>query len=145
MGLYISLLSDIGSSVKSEGHGDLISWSCDFTLCLDDYLLEKCHTWDISFMSPNDWPQNISRSVWLLVHGSVILLYILNTFWWRNVITGLSVPSDPMVDLKTYQDQCDLYFMVQWLCLIYWILFDREMSYLNYKFHVTQWLTWKYV
>ena len=27
-----------------------ISWSSDYALYLDDYLIEKCHTLDISFM-----------------------------------------------------------------------------------------------
>ena len=30
------------------GHCDLYSWFSDFALYLEYYLLDKCHTWDIS-------------------------------------------------------------------------------------------------
>ena len=143
-----------------------ISWFSDFALYLEYYLLDKCHTWDISFMWPNEWPLTISRSLrpifhgsvilpyilnticWINVtpgilepcdpmndhlllsrslcpifHGSVILPYILNTICWINVTLGILVPCDPIIDVKIYLCWCDLYFMVQWFCLISWILF----------------------
>ena len=142
-----------------------ISWFSDFALYLEYYLLDKCHTWDITSMWPNEWPLTISRSLWpifhgsvilpyilnticwinvtpgilvpcdpiidvkiyLLVwpifHGSVILPYILNTICWINVTPGILVPCDPIIDVKIYLCWCDLYFMVQWFCLISWILF----------------------
>ena len=46
--LYISLLCDIGLRVMVMV--TYISLSSDFTLNIEYYLLEKCHTWDISFM-----------------------------------------------------------------------------------------------
>ena len=94
----------------------------DFALYLEYYLLDKCHTWDTS-MWPNEWPLTISRSLWPIFHGSVILPYILNTFCWINVTPGILVPCDPIIDVKIYLCWCDLYFMVQWFCLISWILF----------------------
>ena len=142
-----------------------ISWFSDFALYLEYYLLDKCHTWDISSVWPDYWRQNISLLVWpifhgsvilpyilnticwinvtpgilvpcdpiidvkiyLLVwpifHGSVILPYILNTICWINVTPGILVPCDPIIDVKIYLCWCDLYFMVQWFCLIFWILF----------------------
>ena len=143
-----------------------ISWFSDFALYLEYYLLDKCHTWDISSMWPNEWPLTISRSLWPIFHGSVILPYILNTICWNkchtwditsmwpnespltisrslwpifhgsvilpyilnticwiNVTPGILVPCDPIIDVKIYLCWCDLYFMVQWFCLISWILF----------------------
>ena len=69
-----------------------ISWFSDFALYLEYYLLDKCHTWDIT---------------------SVILPYILNTICWINVTPGILVPCDPIIDVKIYLFWCDLYFMVQ--------------------------------
>ena len=97
-------------------HGSVI-----FALYLEHYLLDKCHTWDITSMWPNEWPLTISRSLWPIFHGSVILPYILNTICWINVTPGILVPCDPIIDVKIYLCWCDLYFMVQWFCLISWI------------------------
>ena len=99
-----------------------ISWFSDFALYLEYFLLVKCHTWDITSMWPNEWPLTISRSLWPIFHGSVILPYILNTICWLNVTPGILVPCDPMNDHLLYLGHCDLYFMVQWFCLISWIL-----------------------
>ena len=95
-----------------------ISWFSDFALYFEYYLLDKCHTWDITSMWPNEWPLTISRSLWPIFHGSVILPYILNTICWINVTPGILVPCDPIIDVKIYLCWCDLYFMVQWFCLI---------------------------
>ena len=103
------------------GHCDL--WFSDFALYLEYYLLDKCHTWDISSLWPDYWRQNISLLVWPIFHGSVILPYILNTICWINVTPGILVPCDPIIDVKIYLCWCDLYFMVQWFCLISWIPF----------------------
>ena len=46
-----------------------------------------------------------------------------------------------MIDIEIYLSQGGLYFMVQWFYLITERLFDGEMSYLDYNFHVTRWLT----
>ena len=39
-------------------------------------MLDKCHTWDITSMWPNEWPLTISRSLWPIFHGSVFALYL---------------------------------------------------------------------
>ena len=92
---------------------------------MNDHLLYlgHCHTWDISSLWPDYWRQNISLLVWPIFHGSVILPYILNTICWINVTPGILLPCDPMNDHLLYLGHCDLYFMVQWFCLISWILF----------------------
>ena len=102
-----------------------ISWFSDFALYLEYYLLDKCHIWDISSLWPDYWRQNISLLVWPIFHGSVILPYILNTICWINVTPGILVPCDPIIDVKIYLSWCDLYFMVQWFCLISYYLLDK--------------------
>ena len=99
-----------------------ISWFSDFALYLEYYLLDKCHTWDISSLWPDYWRQNISLLVWPIFHGSVILPYILNTICWINVTPGILLPCNPMNEHLLYLGHCDLYFMVHWFCLISWIL-----------------------
>ena len=72
------------------------------------------------------------RSWWSTFHAPGILPYILTSICWRNVIPRILVSYDPIIDLKIYLGQCDVYFMVQWFCLISWILFDGETSFLDY-------------
>ena len=122
-----------------------ISWFSDFALYLEYYLLDKCHTWDISSLWPDYWRQNISLLVWPIFHGSVILPCILNTICWINVTPGILVPCDPMNDHLLYLGHCDLYFMLQWFCLLFLLLFHGELSYLDYYIYVTKWFTYKYI
>ena len=42
---------------------------------------------------------------------------------------GIISQYDPMCDLKIFVAHCDLYFMVQWFCLISWKLFSGWTSY----------------
>ena len=119
-----------------------ISCFSDFALYLEYYLLDKCHTWDISSLWPDYWRQNISLLVWPIFHGSVILPYILNTICWINVTPGILVPCDPMNDHLLYLGHCDLYFMLQWFCLLFLLLFHGELSYLDYYIYVTKWFTY---
>ena len=148
----------------------------------------------------DDWPQNISRSMWPIFHGSVILPYVFNTFWWssamheeqchantssmwpndwyRNIswpvrdiyfmvqwfclmssvlfdgavpcmrsnAMQIQVPCDPMIDTEIYLGQCVTY--ISWFSEFYLItgrLFDGEMSYLDYNFYLTRWLTSEYI
>ena len=86
----------------------LISWIFD----VSSYIL-----WDNGSVWHDIWPQNICRSLWLIFHGLVILLYILKTIWYMNTIRWdyESVWSDVL--LKINVGLCDLYFMVQWFAL----------------------------
>ena len=70
------------------------------------------------------WPQNKCRSLWPIFHGQVILPYILKTIWYMNTILWDMSQYSPMFDLKINVGHCDLYFMVQWFCLISWRLFN---------------------
>ena len=104
-----------------------ISWFSDFALYLEYYLLDKCHTWDISSMWPNEWPLTISRSLWPIFHASVILPFIFITFSWRIVIPGLLYLCDKMIYIQIHLGQCDLYYMVEWFRHITWKLFHRNI------------------
>ena len=99
------------------------------------YLLDKCHTWDISSMWPNEWTLTISRSLWPIFHASVILPFIFITISWRIVIPGLLYLCDKMIYIQIHLGQCDLYYMVEWFRHITWKLFHRlfHFDFLNDK------------
>ena len=63
------------------------------------------------------------RSAWPIFHGPVILPYILKTIWCMYIILRSMKQYGLAFDLKINVGHCDLYFMVQWLCLIPWRLF----------------------
>ena len=54
------------------------SWSSDFAY-LEDYLINKCHNWNIGSMWCKDLPHKIDVGQWPTFHGPVILSYILKT------------------------------------------------------------------
>ena len=103
-----------------------------------------CCTVDIDSVWHKQWTETIYVGQWPIFHGPVILLYILKTIWWTNVMIGIWDPCDA----KIYHIKCmwvsDLYFMVQWFCLISWRLLDWLMLYWRYWFCVTQTLNWNY-
>ena len=72
----------------------------------------------------NIWPQNKCRSLWPIFHGPVILPYILKTVCCMNFIFQDYESVWPNIWPKLNVGHCDLYFMVQWFCLISWRLFD---------------------
>ena len=69
------------------------------------------------------------RSPWPIFHGPVILAYILKLHDVWTSYFGIMSQYDPTFDLKINKGHCDLYFMVQWFCLISWRLFDVWISY----------------
>ena len=94
---------------------------------------------DYESVWPNIWPQNKCRSLWPIFHGPVILPYILKTIWYMNTVLCNYESEWPDVwpknkcrslCFKIFIGHCDLYFMVQWFCLISWRLFDVWTSYL---------------
>ena len=109
-------------------------------LCLKAWRLFHVWTsffWVYDSVWPDTWPQNKCRSLWPIFHGPVTLCYILKTIWCVNIILGDygSVWPDvwpqnkcisllPIFHGPLIVGHCDLYFMVQWLCVISWRLFD---------------------
>ena len=80
---------------------------------------------DYESVWPDVWPKNKCRSPWPIFYGPVILPYILKTIWYMNTILWDYEP----YDLKINVGHCDLYFMVQWVCLMSWRLFDISTPY----------------
>ena len=44
---------------------------------LEDYLMEKCCTWDNGSVCLKDWPCKIYMGQWPIFHGPLILLYVI--------------------------------------------------------------------
>ena len=63
------------------------------------------------------------RSAWPIFYGPLILPYILKTIWCIYIILSEYESVQSMFDLKINVGHLDLYFMVQWFCLISWRLF----------------------
>ena len=78
---------------------------------------------DYKSVRPNTWPQNKCRVLWLIFYGPVILPNILTPVWYMNTILWEYESVWPDVRPKIIVGHCDLYFMVQWFCLISWRLF----------------------
>ena len=110
-----------------------ISWSSDFALYLQDYLMDEDRTWYNGSVWHKDWPHKIYISgwptylenclmdedhtlnngsewhkdwphkiyvgQWPIFHGPVILLNIVKTVWWRNIIFGIMDQCDTKVGL----------------------------------------------
>ena len=85
--------------------------------------------WEYESVWPDVWPQNKCRSVWPIFHCPVILPYILKTVWCMNILIWDYESVWPMFDRKINVAHCDLYFIVQWFCLISWRLFDVWTSF----------------
>ena len=86
------------------------------------YLMDECSTWDNQSIWHEDWPHKILYVGQWPIHvfcGPVILLNIL-TVWWRNIILGIIDECDTKIGLISYIWVSDLYFKVQWFCLISW-------------------------
>ena len=116
----------------SEGHHDLnfpVQW-----FCLISWRLFDVRTLYFEITSQYDSMFDLKIIVCHLFHGPVILPYNLKTFWCLNIIIGIMSQYDLTFGLKINVGLCDLYFMVQWFCLISWktiwcmniILWDYE-------------------
>ena len=69
------------------------------------------------------------RSLWSIFHGPLILHCILKTVWCMSILIWDYESVLPDLDLKINVGHCDLYFMVQWFCLMSPRLFDGCVSY----------------
>ena len=68
-----------------------ISWSNDFALYLEDYLMDKRHNWNTRSMWCKDLPDKMFVGQWPTFHGPVILYYILKTTWWINDVLEILI------------------------------------------------------
>ena len=104
-------------------------WGNESGLYLEDYWCINIILWDYESVWHDIWPQYKCRSLWPVFHGPVILPYLLKTVWYMNTILWNYEFYDPMFDLRVNVGHCDLYFMIQWFCLISWKLFSGWTSY----------------
>ena len=79
-----------------------ISWSIDFALYLEDYLMDICHNWNTGSMWFRDLLDKMYVGQWTKFHGPVILFYILKTIWWINVVLEILIQCDTNIELKLY-------------------------------------------
>ena len=115
---------------RNVGHCDLyfmVQW-----FCLISWRLFDIWTPYFGIMSQYDPmfdPKNNCRSLWPIFHGPVILPYIFKIIWYMNTI--LLFYESVWLDIwpKINVGHCDLYFMVQWICLISWKLFSSWTIY----------------
>ena len=127
-----------------------ILWSSDFALYLEDYYMYEHHYLRLWINMTRRLTSNNCRLLWPIFHGPVILRYILKSIWmlsfdvWTSYF-GIMRHYDQTFDLKINVGHCDLYFMVQWFCLISWRLFDVCRSYFEIWISMTRGLTSKYM
>ena len=126
---YESVWSDVWPKSRCRSlwpifHGPVIlPYNLKTVWCMNFILQDYESVW------PDIWPQNKCRSLWPIFYGPVILPYILKPIWYMNTILWDYESVWPDVRPKIIVCRCDLYFMVQWFCLISWRLFDVWISY----------------
>ena len=76
-----------------------ILWSSYFASYLEDYLMEKCYTWDIGSVWLKDRPRKAYMSQWPIFHGPSILPDIividLNYLYTLRNGTGRGIRAPP--------------------------------------------------
>ena len=81
--------------------------------------MDEHHSWYNGSVWHTDWPYQVSIGQWPIFYGPAILLHILKTIWWRNVVLGIMDQYDNSnIELVKYTGVSDLYVMVYWFCLI---------------------------
>ena len=102
------------------GHCDLhfmVQWFC----LISWRLMYEHHTWDCESVWPDVWPQNKCWSLRPIFYGPVPSWSLFDV--WTSYF-GIMSQYDTTFNLKINVGHCDLYFMVQWFCLISWRLSD---------------------
>ena len=79
-----------------------ISWSSDFALYLEHWLMGKCHNWNTGSMWCKDLPNKMYVGQWKTFYGPVILSYILKAVWWINIILEILIQCGTNIELKLY-------------------------------------------
>ena len=64
--------------------------------------MDEHHCWYIGSVWHKDWPHQGYAGQWPIFYGPVILLHILKTIWWRNVVLGIMDQCDTKIDLLKY-------------------------------------------
>ena len=80
--------------------------------------MDEHHSWYNGSVWHINWPYQVYVGQWPIFYGPAILLHILKTIWWRNVVLGIMDQCNSKINLVKYMWISDLYFMVHWFCLI---------------------------
>ena len=68
------------------------------------------HSWYNGSLWHIVWPYQVYVGHWPIFYGPAILLHILKTIWWRNVVLGIMDQCDYMIDLyKIYGGQWPIF------------------------------------
>ena len=78
-----------------------ISWSSDFALYLEDYLMDKCRNWNVGSMWWKDLPHKTYVGQWPTFHGPM-KGNTLKTIWWINVVLEIRIECDTNIELKLF-------------------------------------------
>ena len=81
---------------------DPLSLFIDWPSYLLDYLMDEHHSWYNESVWHRDWPHQVYVFEWHIFYGLVILLHILRTIWWRNIVFGVMDQCDTKIDLVKY-------------------------------------------
>ena len=76
--------------------------------------MDEHHSWYNESVWHRDWSHQAYVGQWPIFYGSVILLRILKTIWWRNIVFGGIDQCDIKIDLVKYMWVSD-----HWFCLMY--------------------------
>ena len=112
---WYARMFDLKLTVCHSSLGFMGQWLC-LILYLEDFrcthtiALDNDSWWDV-------W--TIIRLQWAIFHVPMILPYIPNTFAWIYLILWLMVKVNTVRDLILIVGHCDLYFIAQWLRLLY--------------------------
>ena len=125
----------IGISIPCDTKTYLIKcmWSSNSVLHLEDYLIDKCHNWDIGSMQCHDLRNKMYVCQWPTFHGPVILSLSWRLFdeWMLYWGYWFSVG-------RLWRNQWPIF---QWFCL----LFDEQASFFGYWFSLTKIGLMKYI
>ena len=80
--------------------------------------MDEHHNWYNESVWHIHWPYQVYVGQWPIFYGPAILLHILKTVWWGNIVLGILDHCDSKIDLVKYVWVSDLYFMVHWFYLI---------------------------
>ena len=93
--------------------------------------MEECHTWDKGSVWHKDWPPKTYIGQWPIFRSQAVLLNILKTFWWMNVILCIMDQCDTKIDLIKYMQVSYLLPIVHGSVILPYI-FKVSVADLNY-------------
>ena len=101
-----------------------ISWSSNFALYFEDYLMDRCHNWNIGSMLCKYLPDKMYLGVWPSFHGTAILSFILKTIWWINVVLVIFIQCDTNIELILFVGQWPIFrgpVILLYILICWWI------------------------